>query len=242
MELEVIAVGAMNLGESDRIVRALSADLGRVDLLVRHARSSKKRFAGVTEPGTRFIANTHKGKGSLTVLTSADLVAAPRLARQDLERIALLAYGCEICGALAGTGAPAPKLFRLLAVWLARLEDPTPVPRAARVALEAKALTFAGLTPGLTLCPVCGLRIDGDARFDLDAGGGVHGHCGKGPRIPASDLRAMEALRRMSLADIDGPTAVDGRWVLSDFIRHQVGRQLKSRALLEEVVGTPDPG
>jgi len=220
----------------------LTSEVGRVDLLVRRGRASKKRFGGVLDLGVCFVAHTGRGRGRLPVLSSADLVRSPRLARQELERIALLAYGCEVCGGLAGDGAPSPKLYRLLQVWLQRLEDPRPIPDEARVAFEAKALTFAGLTPALVRCPVCADPLVDPACFDLEAGGGVHAHCGAGPGVRVAALRQLEGLRRQPLAEVVGGANFGATWRLSEFIQHQLGRRLKSRTLVEEVVGDLNRG
>jgi DNA repair protein RecO (recombination protein O) len=231
--VEGIVVGSVDLGEADRIVRLLTAEEGRLSVLVRNARSSRKRFAGVTELGTRILAHRGRGRGSLIPLTDAERLGGPDRARTQLERIALLAYGCELCASLAPEGAAAEKLYGLLAAWLDALEGDRAPDDAARIALEAKALTFAGLTPALVRCAVCGERVDDPAVFDPEAGGALHARCGGGRPVPAEQLVAFEAWRRVPTFDVVGqpvPPAV--RWLLSDFVQHQLGRALTSRAWL----------
>lgn len=234
--LEAVVVGTFDLGEADRIVRLLSAERGRTAALARGARSSRRRFAGLFEPGHRVRLELRSGRGELPLVAGADLVAAPRRAREDLDRLALLAYGCELCAALAPEHHPAPQLHKLLTVWLDGLEAEACPGVATRLALEAKALTFAGLAPALLRCAACGEPLDAPAVFDAESGGALHARCGGGRPVRPEDLRALEALRRTPLAGTPGleaPAAV--AWLLSDFARHQLGHDLRSRRLLEDL-------
>ena len=149
---EVIVVGTMNLGESDRLVRLLSAHHGRLSAVARRARSSKRRFAGLLDVGTRLEIELRTRRSGLPSLIGAELVRSPARARERLESLTMMAYGCEVISALAPEQASAPKLFRLLTVLLEQLESGVPS-AATRGALEVKALTFAGLTPALPRSP-----------------------------------------------------------------------------------------
>ncbi len=233
----VVVVGRHDLGESDRIVRLVTREHGRVDVVARGARRSRKRFAGALDPGTRAIARWQRGRGDLGTLVELSEVRLPRRAREDWSRLALMTYGCELVAALAGP-APEPRLHRLLEAWLDVLEGEGTPGDASRVALEAKALTFAGLTPSLVRCARSGEALDATARWDHDAGGGVLGRFGQGPAVDPEHLAAIDRLRRTPVAqttDLTLPRPV--RWLLSDFVRYQTGSPLKSRASLsvEEV-------
>lgn len=231
--LDGIVVGTMDLGESDRLVRLLTPTDGRIAVVARHARSSRKRFAGAFELGNRLTIGLGRRTGSLPPIAVADRLSGPDRARADLDRIALVAYGCELCAGLAPEGSPATKLHGLLVAWLEALEGEATPDDAMRIALEAKALTFAGLTPSLILCPRCGERLDDPAVFDAESGGGLHARCGGGRPVRAEALVRFEALRRTPLVDGFGaPIAPGDRWLLSDFAQHHVGRGLASRAWL----------
>jgi DNA repair protein RecO (recombination protein O) len=222
-----IVVGGADLGESDRVARLLSPRIGRFSVVARRARASRRRFAGAFEVGNEVVVDA-RGRGDLPPVSVVEIVRAPRRARDDLDRIALLCFGCEVAGALAPEHAAAERLFELLRHWLARLEDPTPPPHGARVAFEAKALTFAGLGPRLTTCARCGLPLADPVTWQPD-GGGRHRDCGPGRPVAAALLRTIEDLRRTPLAEIR--SAVDTR-LLTDAIEHHLGRGLNSRGLL----------
>ncbi len=233
--VEAVVLWRHDLGEADRIVRLWVLGQGRVDVVARGARASRKRFAGALDPGTRLRVTWKRGRGELAFLESVDVVGGPKRAREDYDRLVLLAYGCEVAGVLGEAGLDAVKGFGLLLTWLERLEEVTPLPPDLRVAYEAKALTFSGLTPRLVTCAVCGLALEGQVAFDAEAGGGVHLWCGSGPPAQAEALAAIEQLRRRPLAEAGSVTLPPGaRWLLTDFVEHHARRGLHARALLTE--------
>ncbi len=230
-----IVVGGLDYGEADRILRFLTADQGRVSAMARRLRASKRRFAGVLELGNKVEIEWGKGRGSLASVKGVDLLSAPRLARTDLQRLAFLSWGCELCASLAPEGGRAEKLYGLLEVWLELLEREGPPPGvASRLALEAKALTFAGLTPALTRDARTGWPLrDAAAGFDAEAGGAIL-WAGRGVKVKRQWLEVLERLRHTPLAETRDLGAPDRRahWLLADFAEHHLGRALKSRSML----------
>lgn len=230
--VEAVVVGRQDLGEADRIVRLLTADHGRVDVIARGARASRKRFGGALDPGTRLSVSWRRGRGELPLLTDAAVLASPRRAREDYGRLVLLGYGCDLLAVLSEHGLAGAKGFGLLGAWLARLEEGDVPTEAARIALEAKALTFAGLAPRTVSCVACGDALDDPAVFDVDGGGGMHARCGTGRPVAAAALAHVEALRRRPLAEAEGTVDTEVRWLLADFVEHHTRRPLRARALL----------
>ena len=236
--LDVLVLGHGDQVEADRVVHLLSPIWGRVDAYARGARASRRRFAGLAEPGTRVRATLRRGRqpGDWTLL-ELELVAAPLRARQSYDRLLLLGYACEVARVLTVPEAAAEKPFGLLEAWLAVLEaEPTPG-RAARIAYEGKALTFAGLTPVLTRCAVCDSARDEPWSFDPEAGGAVHRGCGGGRPADIEDLACMERLRRTPIAQVqDLPTPRgEAAWWLTDFLEHHARRGLRTRGLLSTI-------
>jgi len=228
-----IVVGHVNVGDTGRIVRLLTSEAGRVSLMVRRAQGRAGQLGALLELGNQLHVRVRPAKGKLDTLLGADVHRAPLRARESYDRIALLTYACEICSALAPENCEAPKHFRLLQSALEVLEGELVPSAATRVALEAKVLTFSGLQPSLVTCARCGGDLDTAARFDHLAGGATHVHCGNGPQLSLEALRQCEALRRTPLADTPSQRLVEGdfEWLLSDFVQHQLGSALRSRAM-----------
>ena len=106
---------------------------------------------------------------------------------------------------------------------------------ASRAALEAKALTFAGLAPRLVRCVRCGLPAEDPIVFDAENGGVQHHHCGTGRALSARSATVLEGLRRTPLSEtVDLDLPKDAR-ILADFVEYQLGRGLKSRSLVTEL-------
>ena len=72
--MRAVIVGTHDLGESDRVVRLLGPERGRVDAVARGARRSRKRFGGALDPGTR-VELTLSARGRLPSITQLDVEA-----------------------------------------------------------------------------------------------------------------------------------------------------------------------
>ena len=233
--VEAIVTGSTDFGDAHRIIRLLTPDQGRTAVLARGARTGKKGWAGLLEPGARVGVLLKRGRGPLPLLAEVVAHAVPKRARTDLLRLSQLAYGVELCSALAPEHHEAPKLHRLLSAWLDVLEGDAAPGIATRHALEAKALTFSGFTPALVLCAVCHDRLDEPAVWSHADGGGAHGRCAQGTHVRPEELVRLEALRRTAMAETLGVRHAEPPWLLSDFAQWQLGRGLNSRAMLEEI-------
>jgi DNA repair protein RecO (recombination protein O) len=231
--IDGIVVGSVDLGEADRILRLLTAEEGRISVVARGARGSKRRFANMTDLGTHLRVVRGRQSGTLSAVIEAERLSGPDRARTDLERLSLLAYGCELCSALAPEEDAAPKLHGLLLSWLVLLEGAHKPGVASRVALEAKALTFSGLVPALGICASCGLPLQDPVTFDPEAGGGRHSRCGPGRHVPLGTLHYIELLRRTPLAETADMPDIEEAWLLSDFAQYQLGQALQARAWFE---------
>ncbi len=239
--LRAIVVGRQDYGEADRILRLMTAELGRISVLARHARKSRKRFGGRLDLGNVLEVGLKRGRGELYLLTDCELHAGHPHLRNDLYRISLAGYACELCGGLAQEDRPEPRLFGLLEVALLVLEACTSGPGLAyRAGLEAKALTFAGFTPSLERCAVCDEALVSPLAWSPSAGGAVHRHCGEGEEVTPDWVAAVEAARRTPLRDLVDRRLPSGpRWALHELLTWQVGRPLKSADVLGAVEAGP---
>lgn len=242
---EAIVVGSVAIGESGRIIRLLSAKHGRVSVMARGARRARHPLVGLLDLGTQVRVQLAPTRGELALWKRGELIRALDTSRADFARLALAAYGCELVAALAPEAHEAPLLATLLRHWLGLLENDATTPgNASRWALEAKALTFAGLTPRLVRCGHCSRALHGALVFAMDSGGVLHAACGRGLSIERDHLVLLERLRRTPLADTLHATAPALHpFLLSDFARWQLGHRLNSRSMLEQCseFSTNDP-
>lgn len=230
-ELTAIVVGRQDYGESDRILRFLSPDEGKVSAL---ARGARRRHGGL-DVGVRAVVRLRHGRGELETLVAGEVVDARIHLRDGLGRLTTAMYACELCGALAREAQAEPRLYGLCDMALTLLDassaDPAP---AFLLGLEAKALTFAGIGPVLDRCVACADGIEPMMGFSAVAGGLLHRRCGAGEAVTAAYAAALEFGRRAPLRDLlDAELPEGGRALLSDAVSAHLGRALPSRTVLD---------
>lgn len=241
---DAVVVGLQNYRETDRIVRLLTPDRGRVDALARGARTSRRRFAGALDLGNHLVVHLKRGRGTLDFLEDADLVDARLHLRTDFDRIALATFACELCASPARADHAEPKLFGLLQTVLVVLDATEGVPAGAfRAGLCTKAATFVGLRPHLVDCRVCRTPAADPMGWQPLSGGAAHRDCDPtAPAVSLEWLEAVEAARRTPLRElVDRPLPPGPLSTLSHAVEDQVGRAFQSRILLDATAELPEP-
>lgn len=235
--VRALVIGRVDYRDTDRVMRLITAEHGRIAAMARGARASRRRFGGALELGCEIDAVLRAGRGSMDTLQRAELVHPHAHIRNHLETLSLAAYFCEWIEQLAREGQPEPRLFGLLQVGLRVLDACTEPPaNALRVGFEAKALTFAGLTPRLTACGQCGAAVDAQSVYDVSGGGAQHRRCGPGTPVTAGFLEAVERARRTPLAELVDTALPDGPdWLLHDHLAWHQGRPLRSCDVLRQL-------
>ena len=257
--VEALVLRSIAYGDADAVVQLLVRGRGRIAAFVRGARTSRKRFGGALEPFGRIEALLAEREGQeLWALREATVVEGHRKLRDDLPRIAHAGYACELAHDLTRAGEPADALFKLLEEFLTRLEAGAATSARLR-AFELLALEASGLAPELAACARCGGEVlPGRATCDPDAGGLTCLGCSTRSGSVALTHAARAALSQLrwgGLAAADAPKSADGSGRAADarafeaaaaegsrplalFIRHHLGRALKSADFIEQV-GAP---
>ncbi len=240
---EGIVVGRQDLGESDRILRLLTPDAGRVSVVARGARTARSRWAEL-DVGTRATVHLRPGRGDLEVLVSADVADARVRLRGTLENLTLALHACELIGGLARTAQPEPRLYGLLEMALTLLDAMDgPTGDAFRAGLETKALSFAGFAPVLDACVVCRGPLEPNMLLLVTSASARHAACARpdeGQAVPVTGAycAALEAARRAPLRDLVDTTLPAGpRDAVARGVEHQLGHALHARIVLDAVVG-----
>ncbi|MEL6348062.1 MAG: DNA repair protein RecO [Myxococcota bacterium] len=241
-EFEAILISKSNYRDNDLIVRLLTPALGQVSAIARSARASRRRFGGALDYGNKLSATLRRGRGNSALwhLDEVRLTDGRSSARTDLRRLTLMGYVCEAAAALARSDQPEPRLYGLLDVACLLIEAaPTPPEALFRMAFEAKALTFAGLTPSLTRCVECTEPLQAPPgppyTYDPHRGGALHDQCDTegSRRVSERWLSAMEAARRTPLKDLLRARPPGGpQWAFAETIEAHAESSLRSRSVL----------
>ena len=147
-------------GESSLIVRLLTPELGRVDLVAKGAYRTKSRLFATLDWFHTLEAEFHPKALGLAPLRAADwLRRRPGLPR-DRERYRAGLSMLEMGEAAARVQHAEPELFALVEAGLEALEasDLPPLLELARFELEF--LTWLGIAPALGDCATCGQAFE----------------------------------------------------------------------------------
>ncbi|TLM65287.1 MAG: DNA repair protein RecO [Deltaproteobacteria bacterium] len=231
----------VDYGEADRIVTVLTPDHGRLKGFARGARRSRKRFGTALEPFAEVRLHwVPRPGGELVSLREAELVSLRTGLRRDLETLALAGYGCELTEALFDEAVGFAEAFGLLRAFLDHL-DAAGASAGARLLMELRLLTLAGIVPHLQHCAEChGALPEGPVGFDAGRGGSLCPGCGgaaAGLRVDRLTLGSLGRLLQTPLerfADIrlSPRTLQEGGALLADALRGHLPKPLKSAAFL----------
>lgn len=241
-EIDAIVVGYTDYGESDRIARLISPQVGLISVMGRSARRSTHRMSGIIDLGNQIKATVRLGKGEIWTLSKATLERGFLNIRNHIHKLALLSYFCEISSHFGQDNMPAPKLFGLLEHSLTLLDTETgPFEAPFRIGFELKALSFAGLQPPLTTCALCGAASRDEMFYLFNAGGAVHSSCASPSEwsVSLAWLQALDEILHAPLKDSVSDKTLNGPlWTIAHHIEHHIEKPLRSRAFLASLEGT----
>jgi len=255
LETQALVLRIVDFGESDRIAHLLTPATGRITVIAKGAKRSKRRFPGTLDLFHLLAVRIERRRPtSLARLEQARLLDAWTELRRHPRRFALACHVVELVDRLApeGLGArEARPLFEatLAALRAAALRDPDP---RLRTFLELRVLEAVGLRPELRRCVRCGRdALEGGAAtvaFHVGEGGPLCAPCRGSDATTLSlhpgTLRALEQGLRLPIERLDRlslgrePTA-EARALLERFLRFHVGFELRSQRVLEALVA-PD--
>jgi DNA repair protein RecO (recombination protein O) len=236
-KLQSIVLSCIDYGDSDRVVSLFTLEHGRIKAFARGARKSRKRFGPALEAFARIDAQARVKEG-LSSLQQADIISIYPAIRANLGRIAHALYACELVDVITPEGHPLPRLYRLLAAYLDRLEAETAVEGDRRF-FEINLLNILGYRPALESCTRCDSPFGDTGAWLLDGGGQVCRFCSTAGRPLSSDtLKTLLACLKTGIfGQISFPPATlqQSGYLLDEAISAHAGRRLKSLEFLQQV-------
>ena len=237
-KLQAIVISTIDYGDSDRIASLFSLEHGRIKAFARGARTSRKRFGAALEAFARIEAQVRVKEG-LAGLQQAEIVTIYPRIRGDLSAIAHALYACEVVEAMTPEGHPLPRLYRLLAAYLDRLETETAADDSDRRFFEINLLNILGYRPSLESCPRCDTPFGAAGALLQENGEPVCRACAPAGRpLHPSALKALGAcMSTGTFGKIVFPPDLltEGGALLDRAIATHAGRRLKSLEFLGQV-------
>ena len=148
------------IGESDRFITALTRERGVLQASVRGARKVSSRSGSATSLLTYATLTLTEGK-SKWIVTDAKPQRVFFELRDDMKKLALAQYFCELAGVLGPREERADAALRLLLNALHLLGTGEREPALLKAVVEQRLLTEAGYCPDLHACRRCGKQDGG---------------------------------------------------------------------------------
>lgn len=239
-----------DVGDYDLIISFLSLHRGRISVIAKNAKKSRKRFSGLLEPFTKLDIVCRRGRNNgMPVLQEASMQSAYTGIRGALIETAYASYWTELIHGWLEDYKSQPGIYRLLDYCLDALDKKEASPHVMSVIFQVRFLGLTGFSPHLESCMACARLID-DIRsntvlFDLAKGGIVCNGCSAGEgrfQLPISKGTA-KFISWIQAYDVDSAMRLrfniqsleEARHILEAFVPYHLGRVPKSLAFLKDL-------
>jgi DNA repair protein RecO (recombination protein O) len=242
-----ILLRRIEYGDHDLILSVITPDRGKLALMAKAAKRSRRRFGGVLDLFAILALSCRVGRqGRLPLLTEATLCESLGTLRTDVAKTAYASYWVELVHFWGEEGQPQPALYALLQDVLTALDLDRLPARVLSLYFQLRFMGLAGLGPRLTACVGCQRSIQrlGAPRlgFDPVRGGLICQDCDPSPRL-SIHLGAIKELawvadgdliraRRMRFSD---EAFRMGEALMETFIPFHLGREVRSLKFLRHL-------
>ena len=243
---EAIVLKTIDYGESDQIVTFYTREYGKIKGIAKGARRSKKRFVNALEPFSCSEINfSRRNPDNLDFIDGCDVSSHFPEIRSSLEKTLAASYLIELMDQFTPENKKSEGSFQLLHDFLVLMEKKTLSDALLRF-FEIRLLRISGYDPVLDYCISCRAPLENGTtyRFDSVKGGIICNSCktGTSDAIPVSlgTIKTLLLGREMEAESLGrliftAQSAEESRRILSHFIRHILGRELKSLNVLNEI-------
>lgn len=241
-----IVLHCLDYGESDRIVTFYTHDFGKLKGIAKGARRSRKRFANALEPFSSCnVVFSQKGRGTLALIEGCHVINHHANIREELKKTLVSSYLIELIDKFTPEGKKNREIFHLLLRFLGLINGGNASEAVIRF-FEIRLLKLAGYEPVLDSCLVCRQPLTGNTAyvFITRQGGLKCATCCENNsvslKVSMGTIKTLllgkeidiEKIGRIVLSD---QTAQESRDILVGFIRHLIGKEIKSFTVLNEI-------
>ena len=248
-ETKAVVIRHIPLGEADRLVTFFSEKFGKVRAIARGVRRYKSKMAGHLDTLNLVTISVGKGKG-IDVIIEVDTLNDYSKIKGNLKNISLATYLSELVEGVSVEESPNETLFDMFVSTLDKIPDLDTYKGVLRY-FEIKLLEYSGFAPELNNCLECFQVLPpSDHYFSNDSGGLICFTCGKlfqGSKFPIkkNTIKLFRYLQKNSQEDslaliVPETTANELRYILNQYIKHVVGKDMKSTKFLDLIVGNTE--
>lgn len=168
--------------DNDKLLTLLTAEYGRVNVMAKGARSMRSGLMTASQLyswGNYVIYS----KGERHWLREATLIEPFFGLRNDLERLSLAAYLCDVTYEATGEMAEAAEILRVVLNTLYALAHEVASPLLIKAAFELRVAAMSGFLPDLSECAHCACSSAEVMYLDVMNGALICGDCMKGDSL-----------------------------------------------------------
>ena len=230
LSTDAVVIREKKLAEHDRLLTLLTRDKG---VLTAYARGAG-RLRGSLLASTEFLCYSHFQLFQNRDRTSVDRAESEMVffrVRQDLGKLSLATYFCQLCCELVPELDCDEGYLRLLLNSLFQLERDKMPPQLLKPLFELRCLSMSGYMPDLVACCHCGGTAENGVLFSPQLGVICCPHC-RTPDIPDPiplSPGVFQAMRHIIYGDFDRLF----RFRLSDQGTAELGRVCESYLLAQ---------
>ncbi len=250
-----ILLRRVDYGDADLILTLFSEDRGKISAIAKHAKKSRRRFAGILELfsvlNIQYRLRRRPRKG-MAVLEEAQLIEPYAALRAQILKTAYASYWAELTLSWTEEDQPLGALYRLLVYALGELDAGRQAAAPLNLAFQMRFMALAGLCPNLNYCCICRTDLEHidttTAGFDLPRGGLCCPSCD--PRFqPAlclsrGTIKQLQWIAEGDLARIErirfsAAALNEAQNFLEAFVPYHLGKELRSLKFLRQLRSQP---
>jgi len=178
---KAIVIKTVNIGEADKIITLLSADLGKIQVSARGARRPRSNLVA----GSQFLSYCeyvlYKGR-DMYVLNSCNTIESFYNIRNDVVKLTYASHMVELLNDVTQENMQCVDILRLFLNALHCLANTDKPPELVTRVFELRLLALSGYAPQVHVCADCGKGIDlfDTFTFDFEKCGFVCPECANG--------------------------------------------------------------
>lgn len=176
IKVKGLVLKAVDFGDNDILLTIDAEETGKICATVKGGKSLKSKFISVSEPFVYASFGLRK-TSKYFYLFDAELIDDFYPLREDLGKMALASYICDVADELSLEGVVDDALLKLTLNALYALSYKGIPNEFIKACYEFKATVISGFMPDLALCSVCGKEPEGDSFINASEGTLICSEC-----------------------------------------------------------------
>jgi len=236
-------------GDYDLIITFLSLSKGKITVIAKNAKKSRKRFAGLLELFSLLNLECRASRGrGLPVLQDAALENAFSNIRGNIMKTAYASYWAELLNVWMEEGKPQETIYHLLCYCLDSLDAGVIGNEELSIIFQLHFLSFSGLSPDFSECNKCHVKMEqipnGSLFFELAKGGILCKGCSSSAlsclKLSKGSVKQLlwiqeNDIKKAGRLKFSRAALIEGLNFLEKFIVFHIGKEPKSLKFLRNL-------